>query len=411
MRLAWFSPLPPIPSGIADYSAELLPLIGRDAEVDVYSPRPGRNKKLHVPAGTTVHLPGSFRRRADGHDAVFYHLGNNPHHEYVYGATRERPGIAVFHDFVLHHLIAHLFAEAKPNWGRYRSVLTEDLGEIGSTLTELRMRGVATGTEHFMFPLNRHIAAQARAIVVHSEEAREKTADVAPHVPITVIPHHAGSPPAEVAGVTREAARAQLGIPSGAFVVGQFGFITVPKQPGAVLRGFARLLEQRPDALLLLVGQNQTPGRALDRLIRSVGVGDRVRVVGFVDLSTFYRYLKAVDVVVNLRYPSAGEASGTFARALAEGRAVIANDLGSFAEVPSDVVLKVEVDGDQAQELGGHLMRLAVDPGFKASLEQRARHYALTVLDQGRCAGLYLEVARSVAGERITSHSPRTPPR
>jgi glycosyltransferase involved in cell wall biosynthesis len=134
-----------------------------------------------------------------------------------------------------------------------------------------------------------------------------------------------------------------------------------------------------------------------------VGVGDRVRVVGYVDLSTFCRYLKAVDVVVNLRYPSAGEASGTFARALAEGRALIANDLGSFAEVPSDVVLKVEVDGDQAEELGRHLIHLAADPGFRASLEQRARHYALTVLDQRRCAGLYLEVARSAAGERITS--------
>ena len=403
MRLAWFSPLPPIPSGIADYSGELLPLIAEEAEVDVYSPGAGLRKRLVVPDGVAVHRPSSFGRRADRYDAVFHHLGNNPHHEYVYHAARERPGIAVFHDFVLHHLMAYLFAEGRPDWDRYCEVLTEEVGEFGPTLTKLRARGVATGTEQFLIPLNRHVAARAHAIVVHSKEAREKIADVVPGIPISVIPHHAGRPPASVAGLTREAARVQLGLPPGAFIVGQFGFITVPKQPAAVLRGFARLLERRPDALLLLVGQNQTPGRALNLLIRSVGMADRVRIIGFVDLPTFYRYLRAVDVVVNLRYPSAGEASGTFARALAEGRAAIANNLGAFAEVPPDVVLKVEVDADQAEEVGRHLIHLAEDSGFRASLERHALQYARTVLDQRRCADLYLDVARGAASARVTS--------
>jgi glycosyltransferase involved in cell wall biosynthesis len=405
VRLAWWSPLPPIPSGIADYSAELLPLIAEAAQVDVYTPRPGGAKRRHVPPGVDVHQPPSFVGPANGYDAIFYHLGNNPHHEYVYRAARARPAIAVFHDVVLHHLIAHLFAEAKPDWPAYRSILTEELGEHGPTLARLRARGVATGTEHFLFPLNKHIASRALALVVHSEEAREAMQNVASLVPVTVIPHHAGHPPDEVTDMTRETARAELGLPPDAFIVGQFGFITIPKQPGAVLQGFARLLERRPDALLLLVGQNQTPGRALDLLIRSVGVGDRVRVVGFVDLPAFYRYLKSVDAVVNLRYPSAGEASGTFTRALAEGRAVIANNLGSFAEVPSDVALKVEVDGDQAAELGRHLIRLAEDPSFKASLEERARRYAATFLDPRRCAELYLDVARRVSRELTGSRS------
>ena len=64
---------------------------------------------------------------------------------------------------------------------------------------------------------------------------------------------------------------------------------------------------------------------------------------GYVDLTQFYLYLKALDAMINLRYPSAGESSGTFARALAEGRAVIVNNYGSFAEVPGDVALKVEM--------------------------------------------------------------------
>jgi glycosyltransferase involved in cell wall biosynthesis len=239
--------------------------------------------------------------------------------------------------------------------------------------------------------------------VVHSHDVEDRLLEVAPDATVFVIPHHAGTPPAEVQGVSRQEARHRLGLPEDAFLVGQFGFITKPKQPAAVLGGFAALAERRPDARLLLVGENQTPGRALELLINDVGLGGRVRVAGFVDLPNFYLYLKAVDAVVNLRYPSAGEASGTFARALAEGRATIVNDLGSFAEVPPGVALKVEVDGDQREEVAAHLIRLAGDLGYQAQIEQRARRYAQTDLDQSRCAQRYLDVARSVATDTVAT--------
>ena len=124
------------------------------------------------------------------------------------------------------------------------------------------------------------------------------------------------------------------------------------------------------------------------------------------DLARFYLYLKAVDAVVNLRYPSAGESSGTLARALAEGRAMIVNNLGSFAEIPDDVALKVEVDGDQAAQVAEHLFGLADDHAMRAAMEERARAYARTVLDPRRCAALYVRLAEETAAainERASS--------
>jgi glycosyltransferase involved in cell wall biosynthesis len=397
VRLAWFSPLPPIPSGIADYSAEIIPLIAEHAEVDVFSPGFKKRSASIGSADAAVHAPGAFRRRADRYDAVFYHLGNNPHHDYVYRAARELPGVAVFHDLVLHHLISYLFAEKRWDWDAYRAILVEEYGETGEKLVSLRRRGLFTGLEQFIYPLTGHVARRARAVVVHSEDAQEQIAEVAPNVPVTVIPHHAGLPPPGVQGITREQARRSLGLPADAFIVGQFGFLTMPKQPAAVLRGFARLVERRPDALLLLVGQKQVAGWALDSLIELLALRDRVRHVGFVELPKFYLYLKAVDAVVNLRYPSAGEASGTFARALAEGRALIVSQVGSFARLPSDVVLTVEVDDDQAAQVGMHLIRLAEDPGLRERLEERARLYAAAHFDQRRCAERYLDMARWAA--------------
>jgi glycosyltransferase involved in cell wall biosynthesis len=379
-------------SGIADYSFELLPLVAQKAEVDVICPQPGRIRRAKVPPGVEHISTDRFQEVAPSYDAVFYHLGNNPYHEFVYELALKIPGVAVFHDFVMHHLIAHFTVESKHDPRRYVSLMREEYGAAGERLAMLRLSGVATDFEKFVFPLNGHLARESQAVVVHSEDSKERMREIAPEIPVVVIPHHAGSPPATIAGVSRGEARRRLGLPEDGFIVGHFGYITRPKQPAAVIGGFARLAAGHPKALLVLTGADNTGG-GLDRLVRRYGLKDRVRTTGFVDLTKFYLYLKAVDAVINLRYPSAGESSGTFARALAEGRAVIVNDLGSFGEVPSDAALKVEIDGDQAEAVGEHLLRLADDDEFRSGIERCAHEYASTVLDPIRCRDLYLTVA------------------
>jgi glycosyltransferase involved in cell wall biosynthesis len=213
----------------------------------------------------------------------------------------------------------------------------------------------------------------------------------APGVPVTVIPHHASSPQ-ELAGLTRDAARRRLGLPADAFIVGHFGYVTRPKQPAAVIGGFARLAAHVPDSLLVVAGADHSGG-GIQLLIAKHGLSDRVRLTGFVDPIRFSLYLKAVDAVVNLRYPSAGESSGPVARALAEGRTVVVSNLGSFAELPDDMALKVEIDGDQAAAVAAHLIRLAEDPSLRATMEDAALRYARTILDPRRCARLYVEAA------------------
>jgi glycosyltransferase involved in cell wall biosynthesis len=379
-------------SGIADYSYELVPLVAHRAEVDVVCPSPGGLRRLRRPAGARVLAPKAFDARADGYDAVVYHLGNNPFHGFVYRAALELQGIAVFHDFVLHHLIAHLMLEDGKDMPRYERLLEEAYGPGRGRLVDLRYEGVATEFEKFLFPLNEHVARASSGIVVHNLESATLLGEVAPDVPITVIPHHAGRPPGAVTGIDRAEARRRLGLEPSEFLVGHFGYVTRPKQPNAVLSGFARLAAVRPDARLVLIGSDRTGG-GLDLLARRLGIEDRMRAVGYVDLPTFYLYLRAVDAVVNLRYPSAGESSGTFARALAEGRPVIVSDLGSFAEVPDGVALKVDVDGDQAEQIGTHLVRLADDSAHRARIEAAARVYAATELDPIRCRDLYLAAA------------------
>jgi glycosyltransferase involved in cell wall biosynthesis len=397
VRIAWVSPLPPMPSGIADYSTDLAPLLAERASVDLVCPRPGRFRRTRAPSGLSVLRPEEFRRRFRRYDAVFYHLGNGVDNEFVYPLAVSLPAIHVFHDVVLHHMLSHMTIETTGDFPAYRALLTEEYGELGEELTRLRRRRVASEYEKFLFPLNGAVARAAKAIVVHSEDSRERLGRSAPDIPATVIPHHATGPPPHLSGLDRDEARRRLRIPGDAFVVGHLGFMTFSKQPRAVLKAFARLHEVHPNAFLIIVGGDFTGG-LVSRLIRAHGLEGSVKTTGFVDAARYFTALRAIDVVVSLRFPTAGESSGTISRALTEGKPVISSNVGSFAEIPDDVTLKVEVDGDQDDELTGHLLRLAGSPGLRAQMGNRARRYASTVLDPGRCRDLYLSVAEQVAG-------------
>ena len=88
MRVAWFSPLPPVRSGIAAYSAELLPTLRADHAIDAY-----QESNAH---------DFVWRARRDPYDLVVYQLGNAPCHDYMWAYLAAFPGLVVLHDARLH---------------------------------------------------------------------------------------------------------------------------------------------------------------------------------------------------------------------------------------------------------------------------------------------------------------------
>src|SRR5262245_56547954 len=99
MRLAFFSPLPPTRSGIADYSAALLESLRTLADVDVF-------EKAGQPFD-----PGRF-------DAIIYQVGNNAWHDFVYETALRHPGFVVMHESNLHHLITDITIR-RGDWDAY----------------------------------------------------------------------------------------------------------------------------------------------------------------------------------------------------------------------------------------------------------------------------------------------------
>lgn len=106
-RLAYVSPMPPAKTGIADYSAHLVPELAKYYSIDVIVDQAISSKCL-LPAGVDTRSIKYFVENASSYDRIIYHAGNSDFHRIVFSLNGEFPGIVVLHDLFLGHLLAHL---------------------------------------------------------------------------------------------------------------------------------------------------------------------------------------------------------------------------------------------------------------------------------------------------------------
>jgi glycosyltransferase involved in cell wall biosynthesis len=300
VKVAYYSPLPPETSGIADYSALLLPALRERIDVEVV--KRGRTKP---PRGTDVSL---------------YHVGNSPEaHAWIVDALRRRPGVVVLHELVLHHLIAGMTIGRKDGPG-YLDAMERDSGLAGRLLAHGVLEGRVPPlweTRPEDFPLAGEILDRATALIVHSRYVGEGARRLGYDGPLHVIPHPAWPAPA--------AAPVEV---EGAPLVGCFGHLNASKRVPQLLQAFRLLPES---ARLLLVGP-VSPRYDLDAALERWG-GERVIREEYVPEVRLWSLMAACDVVVSLRAPTMGETSGTVMRALSLGKPLIVSDVGWFSEL------------------------------------------------------------------------------
>ena len=120
-------------------------------------------------------------------------------------------------------------------------------------------------------------------------------------------------------------------------------------------------------------------------------IGARGHVTGHVDAAGFADHIAAADALVNLRFPSAGESSGSVARGLAAGVCCLVSDTGAYAELPRDAVVHLPLAGGPgalAEALGG----LLADPGRASAIGAAGRRYAAAEMALPAVAARYRDV-------------------
>src|ERR1044072_7754874 len=103
MRLAWFSPIPPVRSGVAVYSAELVAALRSEHRIDVFVDEPVAAAPARRPEPARSAHEFVWRQRQAPYDLTVYQLGNSSHHDYLWPYLFRYPGLTVLNDDHLHN--------------------------------------------------------------------------------------------------------------------------------------------------------------------------------------------------------------------------------------------------------------------------------------------------------------------
>ncbi|HEY0431698.1 MAG TPA: methyltransferase domain-containing protein, partial [Pyrinomonadaceae bacterium] len=394
MNLAYFSPLNPQPSGISDYSEELLPHLAARAELTLFvdgfqpsNPEIAAKFKWH-----DYRRDRSVLQTLDNFDAVIYHLGND--HRYHAGmleVARVHPGIVVFHDFALQDFFLGL-AQSR---GRVEIYLEELLACHGARATRLAAEALERGStppqvaQPTTFPLNCRIARGAEGIIVHSAWGRARFQALVPSVSV----EHINMPiKPKLPALHRNGGGAAT------VQIATFGLITPGKGIEKALRALAALKSDH-DFHYTLVGE---PNSFFDvrALVREHRMEERVTITGHVSLDEFERRIAATDVALNLRERTVGETSASLCRIMGAGVPAIVFDVGAFSELPGDAVVKIDMDENAEPLLAAYLRRLIEDGGLRERIGQNARRYIAEHHNVEAGAAKYLKFIREVIARR-----------
>ena len=357
VKVGYYAPLPPAPTGVADYAEALLDgLRGY---------------------GRTYIAP-------DNCETALYHLGNNSLHAEIYRRALDRPGVAVLHDGVLHHFLLGFLGERE-----YVEEFVYNYGEWSRGLARDLWRGrAASGADsrYFEFPMLRRIAERSRAVVVHTPAAADRVKRHAPAARVVEIPLLFTMPRGAAGYPEALRYRQRLGLEPGTFLFAVFGYLRESKRLIPVLEAFREVHREVPATALLVAGRfaSSDLARASAPLMDAPGV---VRLP-FLSESEFWLAAAASDACINLRYPAAGETSGIAIRLMGIGKPVMLTDSREYARFPEGACIRIPGGVSERDSLRRHMIlvtsitEVASAIGLRGAGHIREHHRVETVSKQ-----------------------------
>ena len=402
-RIAYCSPINPAPTGISDYSEELLPYLGQYADLTLYleeglkPSNPFLSQSLEL--RSLNRLPSDQKQRP--FDAILYHMGNSPAHAGIWRTAQQVPGVVVLHDFVLHHFILWYAANVHHNVQSYVQEMKERYGEAGNHTAQLMIRGRFTNSA-FDFPCCESVVAAAKALIVHSQYVQRQISSMRPDIPNAVIPM--GVPLSPL--LDRHLAREILDLPQDALVLASFGHINAYKRLDPTLRAIAQLQANWPNLRYILVG-SVSPNYDAKGLIARMGLEKVVQMTGYVTRPVFESYIAAADICLNLRHPTAGETSASLLRLLGAGCPTLVSATGAFTELPPNVAAQVDLDATESELIATYCDVLTKYPSLAKELGKQARNYVAQNHNLDQAALGYIRfLAQVYRWDKITRFRP-----
>jgi len=393
-KLAIFTPLPPSKTGIADYCCELGAALTKYWKV-IFVVSNDADEPTWMPEGTSWYKLDDYSLLDNATKIPrIYQMGNNVHHAYMLDDLQKNPGILVLHDYSMHHLLVEQTL-AKSNADSYKSLLKHDYGELGARIADNRQNYLFNHLLEFIMPINGTLIEVSKGILVHSYQS---LLDLEFRYPDKISKRVPFPFTGDIDGCflnSKSVARAQLGMPKDKLIFSSMGFITPPKQIEFALRTLSKVKDCIPDFEYWLVGE-KSDAVPLEELLIELGLTSHVKLTGFVTFEEFHHYLQASDIVVSLRYPSAGETSAALFRSMGLGCCNLVFDYASFSDFPNDCLVKVPLDTFDTRKMEDAIKVIANDREKMLEIGNKAKYFIENNHSVTTTAHQYTSFIRSV---------------
>jgi len=352
---AFWTPFPPTRSGTADYALALVTLLAKEHPITVIvedSQYTAESRDLATRVGAHL-LPERDYRYLAPHVALdVYFLANNQHHVYMYRRAEAHPGLLVLHENAAnggYFLLIDRELRERPELAaaRFQAEVRRVYPEYPHVLSRYRLENAP-----FMASMTERLIEASTGVLVHNPVLAKRLqvetgADVA-YAPLPRMPEM----PAQDVAQAWEGLLPKL--PDRPVLFGSLGFASSYKRLPQTLRAYRRFAREQPQlasrTAFVVAGQMDAGTRAAlaaEKAVEGLGAGHWLELP-YLTEPALEALLTRLDLLVNLRFPSFGEASAMLSRSLSFGKATVVSDIGFYGSMPDDVVLKVDpLDGEE----------------------------------------------------------------
>ena len=353
LKLAFVTPLPPEKTGIAYYTADLLPELNKFYQIDIISPQktidPNCLGQIHQ-----THDPEWFKTHYKQYDRIIYNMGNNDDfHAYMVTLLEVIPGVVVLHDFFLNNMFRH-----------FKNL----------PLTLYKSYGYSSLNRYLTAPCptNLTILQDSLSLIMHSKYCQNLIEQhYGPHNKQSYVINLLKNNNTDKTDVKK--IKIELGLPEDSFIISSFGILGLTKYNHLCLDAFLQssLIKQNHVYLIFVGHACDDYKRLLSKKIKQFKVGHRIKITGWTTETAYKKYLAITDMAIQLRQNSNGETSGTVLDCMGNNIPIIVNAVGSMAEIPDDCVKLLNQQFTTA-ELSDYIEQLYLNDGLREKLQTNA---------------------------------------
>lgn len=341
-KIAMFIPAPDGLSAVGKVVAEGFPALGERFDVDYYAERVsghGSTRPNYLQYVANYYDAQSFSvEKYKQYDAVFYHIGNSDYHIESIRNSLYLPGYVILHDTNIGEAYRVMYE---------RGIISKDRKNLEDTITN---ESHVKTSSYISSVVNNQLGVLTHShyasAAVHEVLVDRKTPRVTVNLATQCIP------------TRRFRDNSNL-------TVGLAGIIADIK--GIKVIEALASNDEFANCNFRLFGYNYASEETIKRLNAYSNITVSTNLTDF----DFHNSMSKLDVFVNYRMKYQGETSLSTLEAMRQGVVVIVRNVGWYAELPDDVVVKVESE----EQVADALLDLRSNPDKLAEISQKTKQY------------------------------------